>query len=312
MTEESGHNAKKGADFFDQFPDEERDKIQFLWEKSSEAELQQPRLNENEVDRALASVHRQLANHHINKKPAVFNIQWKWVAAAAVLLLVAGAGFLLSPKTVRAPRGKMVSLTLPDGSTVALNSGSSVTYNRLFDITNRNIKLNGEAFFSVGKDEDHFIVRAPNATVEVIGTKFNVRSWGGAPDKRTEVTVVEGAVHFYPADHPDKSVAVPAGDLSILSATMDQPTQPKAVTIDNFTGWRDHKLIFNNRSLRFIFRELERRFNIRIQLEARNLARETLTAYYDHPKKVEPVLKDICRVKGLHFSKTTDGYRVYK
>ncbi|MDZ7682814.1 MAG: hypothetical protein U5J63_14135 [Fodinibius sp.] len=42
------------------------------------------------------------------------------------------------------------------------------------------------------------------------------------------------------------------------------------------------------------------------------MADETLTTYYNNPKDVELILKDICRVKGLRFSESADGYRVYK
>jgi hypothetical protein len=61
-----------------------------------------------------------------------------------------------------------------------------------------------------------------------------------------------------------------------------------------------------------IFNELERRFDIRILLSSKEIASETLTTYYAKPKHVESIIKDICRVKGLRYAKTANGYRVYR
>ncbi|HKK45570.1 MAG TPA: FecR domain-containing protein [Balneolaceae bacterium] len=315
MTDKSRHNDRKETDLFEQFPANERAKMQEIWEKSANAEIRTPEVTDRDTENALSAVHSHIndsESQHFSKGTGIHFLSWKWVAAAAVILLISGAGYLFIPKTVTAPRGKMASVTLPDGSTVELNSGSNIEYNRLFDITNRDITLDGEAFFSVEKGEEHFIVSANHARVEVLGTKFNVRSWSNEPGQRTEVTVTEGAVHLYPAGLPDSSVIIHPGNLSALSANMNKPTEPRSVSLERITGWRNHRLTFNNQSLQVIFNELERRFNTKIQLEAKDVANETLTAFYNNPQNVGSVLKDICQIKRLRFSKTAHGYRVYK
>jgi len=317
MTDKTRHNSKSETDIFEQFSDDERAGVREIWEKSANAEPPTPKITDLDIENALSTVHSYIDNTRLedpyfHKKSKKNFLSWKWVAAAAVLLLIAGAGYLYIPKTITVPRGEITSVTLPDGSTVELNSDSKIEYNRLFDITNRHITLNGEAFFEVKRGEDHFIVSANNARVEVLGTKFNVRSWHNEPEQPTEVTVTEGAVHLYPAGLPDSSVIIHPGNLSSLSANMHKPTDPQPVSLGRITGWRNHRLIFNNQPLRVIFNELERRFNTTIQLEAKDVANETLTAFYNNPQNVGSVLKDICRIKGLQFSKTAHGYRVYK
>lgn len=313
MTDKSRHNDENSPAPFEHFPEKERTAIRDIWDKSANAQPKQPEVTDWDIEEALSAVHNRMDVAPSEKQEsAIRSLSWRWTAVAAVILLIAGAGFLYIPKTVTASRGEMATVELPDGSTVELNSGSEIKYNRLFDITNRDIQLNGEAYFSVKKGDSHFIVSAHNTKVEVLGTKFNVRSWNDEPGRRTEVTVTEGAVHFYRATFPDSAVVIRPGKLSTLSTDMDKPTDPKSIAVDRITGWRNHRLIFNNRSLQVIFDELERRFNTTIRLEAQNMSHETLTAYYDHPKNLESVLTDICRVKGLRFSKTTDGYRVYK
>ncbi|MGD8427485.1 MAG: FecR domain-containing protein [Balneolaceae bacterium] len=308
MTDHSGHNDKKNISFFDQFASEEKEEIRDIWEKSGRITVDTPAITEDEIENALSEVHKSIDQ----KQKSSSKSRWKWLAAAAVALVIAGSGWFLYPQTVRAPRGKITTVELPDGSNVELNSGAEIRYNRLFSVTNRDIQLDGEAFFSVKKGDHRFIVSTHNTKVEVTGTKFNVRSWSDEPAGRTEVTVSEGAVHFYPDKKPGRTVIIHPGQLSAFSTGMQNPTKPKTVPVNRFLGWRQQKLIFNDRSLPVIFHELERRYDTTIRLEARLATHETLTAYYAEPKSIESVLKDICRVKGLRFSKTANGYRVYE
>ena len=61
-----------------------------------------------------------------------------------------------------------------------------------------------------------------------------------------------------------------------------------------------------------ILHDLERSFNVTIELDVENMEYETLTAYYNRPASVETILEDICTVKGLRYAKTTNGYRIFK
>lgn len=307
MTDKSG-NRENNDPYFDHFPAEEQDRIKKLWEMSAQAAPKEPQITNDEVENALSEVHK-----HIEEKGGEQQyFEWKWIAAAAVVLLVVGAGILFTPQTTTAPYGELTSVELPDGSSAELNSGSQIQYNRLFTISNRTVHLEGEAFFSVESNDRPFIVNTNNSTIRVTGTKFNVRSWSQDPGGETEVAVSEGSVQFYLANNPDSAVTVSPGELSKLTATMGKPTSPKSVALNRIIGWRNGMLIFDNKSLQIIFKELERRFNVEIRLEGKSLSQETLTIYYDKPKNIESILTDICRVKGLSFSKTANGYRVYK
>lgn len=303
-------------DFFGQFSPEEREEVKKMWETSETIAPQSPDIQQHEVEEALSAVNSRIdsgAVHPANNQNTAFhvNLSWKWMAAA-VILLIAGAGFLTIPKTIYAPKGEIITTSLPDGSTVDLNSGSELRYNRLFSFMNRKVELNGEAFFSVNDGEHPFVVEANNATIKVTGTEFNVRSWSGDPGKVTEVTVSEGTVQFYREDARDSFVTITPGRLSRLTEQMEKPTAPEKISIDRILGWRDHKLVFNDQPLIVIFRELERRFDVRIQIENSGIGQQKLSTYYADPRNIEWVLNDICRVKGLNYAKTADGYRIYK
>lgn len=305
-------------DFFTQFSPERRDRMKEVWDLAGRAKSDSPDLAEHEVEEALSEVHKRIGGNdntsstHIGSSERYSSFKWRRWLAAAVVLLVFGAGLLLTPETVTAPRGETASATLPDGSVVELNSGSQIQYNRFFTYTNRTIDLEGEAFFSVRKGEHPFIVNANKSAVEVTGTSFNVRSWSEELSRETEVTVAEGSVQFYPLDLPEYAVTIQEGELSRWEVEMEQPTMPEGVALDKMLGWREQKLMFNEKPLLVIFHELERRFDVKIQLYDTTMAGETLTAFYARPENAESVIKDICRVKGLRYSKTANGYSVYK
>lgn len=305
------------GDFFTQFSPDRRDRLKKVWDLAGQAKPALPAVTDREVEEALSEVHQHIGNndrHSLSHKSSgdQTSSRWRWWLAAAVILLVFGAGLLFTPHTVTAPRGEMASVTLPDGSTVELNSGSQIQYDRFFTYTNRTIDLEGEAFFSVQQGEHPFVVNANKSAVKVTGTAFNVRSWSKEFLKETEVTVAEGSVDFYPVDFPEHSVTIRKGELSRWTVEMAQPTAPEAVSIDKILGWRNQKLMFNNKPLLVIFQELERRFDVEIQLYDTSMARETLTAFYARPENIESVIKDICRVKGLRYAATANGYSVYK
>lgn len=306
---ESEHNDREPGgrnNLFERFPTEERDRVRQVWALSAEAATERPDIDmsDREIDEALTGVHSRLGFLD-------FPV-WRWAAAAAITLLIAVLAALIIPHSVTAPYGEMTTVTLSDGSTVELNSGSELQYSRLFAFSNRSVTLDGEAFFSVRQGEHPFVVNANGSTVRVTGTKFNIRSWSTDPGAETEVAVTEGTVSFYPSGLPENLVTISTGRLSRLTVEMNQPSTPEPVTLDRITGWRTDELIFNKRSLPVIFRELERRFDVTIRLEIEGLEDETLTTYYAKKPTPETVLKDICRVKGLRFAETANGYRVYK
>ena len=97
---------------------------------------------------------------------------------AAMVVFVAGLGFL-STKIYQENFGyysiteitgeKQVSneIVLPDGSKVVLNAGSKLKYPETFAGDHRKVKLEGEAFFDVTKNQEKpFIIDAITAEIE--------------------------------------------------------------------------------------------------------------------------------------------------
>ncbi|EJW92056.1 anti-sigma factor, partial [gut metagenome] len=85
--------------------------------------------------------------------------------------------------------GEKKEITLADGSCVILNACSKLQYPNQFTDNYRNIKLNGEAYFQVAPNPDKpFRIKTPHFGVEVLGTKFNVKSY---PDDQIQSVEVE-------------------------------------------------------------------------------------------------------------------------
>ena len=76
--------------------------------------------------------------------------------------------------TLQVPYGQRLKFTLPDGSSVQLNSGAKIEYPSVFKKNLRRVKLSGEAVFDVEHDEScPFVVETFASDIRVLGTKFN-------------------------------------------------------------------------------------------------------------------------------------------
>lgn len=124
------------------------------------------------------------------------------VAMVGVLSLVAGwsyhaytlESYLAGTGSIyTTDRGERARITLPDGSTVELNVGSTLEVPASYSISDRTVELMGEAVFEVSHNETlPFVVRAGDATTKVLGTRFLVRSY--PDDTLTLVSVQSGRV----------------------------------------------------------------------------------------------------------------------
>jgi len=176
--------------------------------------------------------------------------------AAIVLLAIAAAHYSGLLLYLRADyvtaTGQQRRVSLPDGSTVLLNSGSAIALD--FGGARRVVRLiEGEAFFEVVHDPDRpFHVVGPVTDVEVTGTAFSVRAMG----ERDNVTLQHGSVSVRPrVGHaqavkllPRHAVAVGATGLGVVDA----------IDPDDAFAWLDGRIRFRDRRLGDVLDELRR------------------------------------------------------
>ena len=173
--------------------------------------------------------------------------------AAAVILLIGFstlAYMLFTPTrqavqmTARTLEDQKFGLTLPDGSTVDMNSNSRIKY-KLQRSGIRMLTLEGEAFFEVNPDPNRpFIINAGDATIEVTGTSFSVRNDPGS--ERIEVFVESGNVQIYRSRKQDRKLSLKAGQLGVLDQNnLTEKSNPDL----NHLSWKTRKLTFRDTRL---------------------------------------------------------------
>lgn len=175
--------------------------------------------------------------------------------------------------TVNSQPGTITKLTLPDGSIVWLNSGSSVSYPNIFSGGTREVSLTGEAYFEVVKNNQvPMVVQAGDMHLKVYGTTFNVNAFSSDPF--VKVTLVEGSV----------SLSSPAGKLNGEEEFFIEPGQTvtfyedsKKLIVQNedpfyHTAWKDGILVFRNTPFETVLKQLSRKFGVDIELKDQILA----------------------------------------
>ena len=232
--------------------------------------------------------------------------QPRWAfASLALLLLFAALHFVAGNReaawqTAHARFGERVQLSLPDGSRVELNAGSTLRYPKIFSPTARRVDLHGEAFFQVQRAQTPFEITTPHAQVRVLGTSFNVRTW----EQATTVFVQSGSVAVQAKnDAMPHEVLLTAGE-SAQCDTLRAPLRLESAR--DALAWRAGKLVFQQQPLAAVLRELQRRFDVRVQAEPRLLSHTVTASFANEPLTL--VLEAIAAAIDARYESTPEGY----
>jgi len=167
--------------------------------------------------------------------------------------------------TISAPRGRQFQLVLPDGSRVWLNAASSLTYPTAFSGRERSVKISGEAYFEIARDEQRpFKVNIDDETgIQVLGTRFNVHAYPEEASIKT--TLLEGSVRMISGKH---NALLAPGQAAQISGKAGQPIQ---ITNNTDPGkalaWKNGLFDFEDTSLEEVMRQLARWYDIEIVYE---------------------------------------------
>jgi len=219
------------------------------------------------------------------KKGRLINFMnsWKAAAAVAVLMIAVAAIFFLNRGqemvVITADQGNLEQI-LPDGSQISLRKGSVIEYAADFDVKERKIKLEGEAYFKVKRNEKRpFIVSGNNARIEVLGTSFNVDTKAG--DNKINVILTSGKVSIYFKGNKSNNTILNPGEKAEISTT--QKTITTIVNPDpNYLSWKNGKIIFDNTSLDQVIATLSKVYQKEIRLGNPQLSGCSLTATFDN------------------------------
>ena len=229
-------------------------------------------------------------------------LPWKHYAisfmkVAAIFVLGFALHFFLNRQTttthhelqhqIHVPTGQHVEIMLADGSKVWLNSGSTLTFPSKFNGKKRLVELDGEGFFEVKSDKEHpFIVSAENVKVKVLGTKFNVKAYDD--DDNIEVTLAEGKVGVG-LDTKNLIQIMPGQQIKYMKAS--HRFIKREVRLQSYTSWICGKFYFTNYPLEKIAKQLERSFNVRIQILGNDLRNAAFTGDFVRGENIDQILR---------------------
>jgi ferric-dicitrate binding protein FerR (iron transport regulator) len=233
----------------------------------------------------------------------------RWTAAAAVLLTIAtwiiarrertasiATFFQESRTTISTARGQQRELTLPDGTHVWLNAGSTLSYPMFFDVSKRSVELTGEAFFDVQHaDKAPFLVHTGNITTTVLGTSFDISAY---PQAAFKASVLTGKIRVQ--DNTQTFGILEKGNrLTVLD---DVAALQKYIDTAAMAVWRTGALIYRDETLADIVADLQRNFSDSIVIANPALRTMGITLSTDKDLGIKATLDMIARTTGAHIT----------
>lgn len=155
-----------------------------------------------------------------------------------------------------ASKGERLTFTLPDSSTVILNSGSEVKYSSDFG-KQRDIWLKGEAFFKVTKNiNSPFIVRTNDFDVKVLGTEFNVN---GSTINQT-ISLAKGKVNVLLKESKDEINLMPNEELVWNAKT--KRVIKRNFDVNKSLAWKDNILLLDDVKIKDALPEINQFYGV--------------------------------------------------
>lgn len=258
----------------------------------------------------------------IKKQKTSFAI---WFSVAAVVVVLLSVSFIwkflsgtnsqseTADYQIIVPIGEKSQVILPDGTHVWINSGSRFVYPAKYGADNRNVYLEGEAYFDVTKQHGKpFMVKTKDVNIRVLGTAFNVK--GYVSDKTVETTVVRGLVKVESAADQHNSIYVNPNEKAVFTRknqkiVVAENAKPKAtykvvekveepiavikINPEPVTCWKDQLLVFNDETFEDMAVKMERWYNIKINIVDKDLRKERFNGKFVHNETIYQVLEAI-------------------
>lgn len=260
-----------------------------------------------EEDKLLLKIQKTIHSKPIalrpNPKP------WKWLSAAAVLLLTLSVGILYFRSGIR-PEDKLIAhkeipavkeqashkwIKLPDGSSVQLNNDSKLEYPESFEgQKNREVTLIGEAYFDVKHNSAQpFIIHTGKIKTTVLGTAFNINAYQSG--SAVTVTVTRGRVKV---EDGQKVLAILTPNQQLAWNTETQVPAKVKVNADQVVEWKKQDLIMDDISLEDAAKLIEERYAVKVQFNSDKVKSCKFTAAFLNRNEITQVLNVIGDITG--------------
>lgn len=234
-------------------------------------------------------------NLRVSKKKSM---GWMRIAASVVTFISLGALSyyeisdpfshlnLIGYDLVEADAGNQQTQLLADGSTVYLNGDSRLKYKINSEASERQLYLEGEAFFDVARDEAKpFVIGLENSEVQVLGTSFNIKAY--PEDGQISTSVITGRVAFE-ASKSESLILIP-GNKGVLDKDKNSIAK---LDVDNSmdVAWMEKALNFENTSLSELAKSLYRMYGVKVKLTDGSLKNLKITAKFKN-ENIDEIFK---------------------
>lgn len=224
--------------------------------------------------------------------------------AAILLIPIIGIGIFywvsqFSQPTVHfaetiAPRGQKSQIVLSDGTKVWLNSDTKIKYPGNFDKNQRDVYLEGEAFFEVTKNAHQpFVVHTSGVNVKVLGTKFDVKAY--SEEDQIETSLFEGKIDLLFENQQTKKLVekeVTPGQSFIYLKSSHELTANRFPQ-DEIDGWKKNQLIFKDDSFNNLVRKVERWYDVKVIYDEKKFNDRRLTVELYEGERLDRLMEII-------------------
>ncbi len=254
--------------------------------------------------------------HSFDKQPVQYKkrkiwIEFSRIGVAVIVIILSGLWYLnLTEKeewgmqTISVPAGQHINITLPDGSSVWLNAGTNIQYPISFGKKERLVKLDGEAYFDVAKNENcPFIVETPKSKLEVLGTTFNVISYSNS--NSYEVALIEGSVKVNIKN--ETLTLAPQHKINI------EDEKIKVTLIDDYNlyRWKEGLICFNKESFDEIIQKLSKSYNVQLIIQNTKIKNILYTGKFRLTDGIDYALRVLQKEIKFKYDRDDENHVIY-
>ncbi|MDR1724288.1 MAG: FecR domain-containing protein [Tannerella sp.] len=239
------------------------------------------------IDDALTERMKRRIDSKTSVRPTVWltPVKFLQIAAAALILLFVSTTIYfyrenkqleMADVVIATEMGERASITLPDGSQVAVNSNSRLIYSpKLYNKSERRIRFDGEGYFQVGKDSKRpFNIESKGLNVTVLGTTFNLLA--RSDDATAELMLEKGSVRFE-SSMTGNNVTLKPNQKAILNYADGKITVIPIDDIHKISAWRRGEMVFHNTPLKDALRTVEETYGIVIETDCGDCLNDPFT-----------------------------------
>lgn len=184
------------------------------------------------------------------------------------------------------PKGGQSQVELPDGTQVRLNAGSSLRYANTFGQEDRDLTLNGEAYFDVASNKIlPFIVQAGDLKIQAHGTRFNVKAYEQLD--QIKVALMEGSVSLQNIMDSQTYMLEP-----MQTAVYNKQQYDTKIVKDissQVEGWTNGYIIFEGEIFEEIAFMLEQHFDVTIHIKKESLKKRQFKGDFTKNETIERI-----------------------